>query len=76
MTSLQLAPQPLAASAVASPVLGFGMAFADLYRRDGLMRLDQAFLTFLRRGNPGCELASTTPALIPTAWTAKPNPLC
>jgi NADPH-dependent glutamate synthase beta subunit-like oxidoreductase/NAD(P)H-flavin reductase len=29
------------------------MAFADLYRRDGLARLDQAFLNFLQEGEPG-----------------------
>jgi NADPH-dependent glutamate synthase beta subunit-like oxidoreductase/NAD(P)H-flavin reductase len=33
-------------------MLGFGMAFADLYRRDGLVRLDQAFLNFLQEGEP------------------------
>ncbi len=52
MTSLQSAPQSLVKSAVVSPVLGFGMAFADLYRRDGLVRLDQAFLNFLQEGEP------------------------
>lgn len=31
-------------------MLGFGMAFADLYRREGLVRLDHAFLDFLREG--------------------------
>ena len=28
------------------------MAFADLYRREGLVRLDQAFLHFLQEGEP------------------------
>lgn len=34
-------------------MLAFGMAFADLYRREGLARLDQAFLEFLREGEAG-----------------------
>ncbi len=29
--------------------LGFGLTFADLYRRDGLVALDRAFRDFLRR---------------------------
>ena len=29
------------------------MAFADLYRREGLVRLDQAFLDFLHEGEAG-----------------------
>ena len=37
----------------AAPVLGFGLAFADLYRRDGLMKLDGAFLDFLRESDAG-----------------------
>ncbi|MDQ3185911.1 MAG: FAD-dependent oxidoreductase [Pseudomonadota bacterium] len=46
--------RPIATSpAAASPVLGFNIAFADLYRRDGLIRLDRAFLNFLHEGEPG-----------------------
>ena len=56
MTSLQMAPQAASSTASAtassSPELGFGMVFADLYRRDGLVRLDQAFLDFLHTGDP------------------------
>ncbi|SFN29473.1 Pyridine nucleotide-disulphide oxidoreductase [Nitrosospira briensis] len=52
MTSLQLAPNPTDAAAGPSPILGFGMAFADLYRREGLVKLDQAFLDFLGEGEP------------------------
>lgn len=41
------------------------MAFADLYRRDGLVRLDQAFLDFLQEGEPGLrarlDLARSAP---------------
>jgi NADPH-dependent glutamate synthase beta subunit-like oxidoreductase/NAD(P)H-flavin reductase len=50
MTSLQSALHSIPATALTSPVLGYGMAFADLYRREGLVRLDQAFLNFLREG--------------------------
>ena len=32
--------------------LAFGLSFQDLYRRDGLLRLDQAFLGFLERSDP------------------------
>src|SRR5688572_26306658 len=52
MTSLQLAPHPISATAMPSPILGFGMAFPDLYRREGLVRLDEAFLEFLGEGEP------------------------
>src|SRR3981189_1606252 len=31
--------------------LGFGIRFGDLYEREGLMRLDQAFLRFLREAD-------------------------
>src|SRR5712691_11330001 len=31
--------------------LGFGIRFDDLYKREGLMRLDQAFLRFLRESD-------------------------
>ncbi|MDN5753469.1 MAG: FAD-dependent oxidoreductase, partial [Nitrosospira sp.] len=41
------------ATAVTSPVLGFDIDLADLYRRDGLVRLDQAFLDFLHEGEAG-----------------------
>jgi len=32
--------------------LGFGLTFEELYRRDGLIRLDQAFTTRLRDDDP------------------------
>ena len=56
MTSLQSAVHPAQASDVSSPALGFGIAFADLYRREGLVRLDQAFLDFLDEGEPGLRI--------------------
>ncbi|HET7365427.1 MAG TPA: hypothetical protein VFJ70_17805, partial [Burkholderiales bacterium] len=31
--------------------LGFGISFADLYERDGLIKLDAAFLAFLGEGD-------------------------
>ena len=33
--------------------LGFGITFADLYDREGLQRVDTAFLNFLREANDG-----------------------
>jgi NADPH-dependent glutamate synthase beta subunit-like oxidoreductase/NAD(P)H-flavin reductase len=56
MTSLQLASNPLSATNVVPPALGFGMDFADLYRREGLVKLDRAFLEFLREGEEGLRL--------------------
>ena len=56
MTSLQLALHPAPENTAPSPVLGFGMAFADLYRREGLVRLDQAFLEFLHEGEAGLRI--------------------
>ena len=56
MTSLQLASNPLSATHAVPPKLGFGMDFADLYRREGLVKLDQAFLEFLREGEEGLRV--------------------
>lgn len=53
MTSLQSALYSIPATAATSPILGFDIAFADLYRREGLVRLDRAFLDFLQQGEPG-----------------------
>ncbi|WP_107789958.1 FAD-dependent oxidoreductase [Nitrosomonas nitrosa] len=36
-----------------TPDLKFGIAFEDLYCRDGLVKLDQAFLDFLQTGDAG-----------------------
>ena len=33
--------------------LGFGLTFEELYRRDGLIRLDRAFMERLKTGDPG-----------------------
>ena len=46
--------------------LAFGLSFAELYERDGLVRVDQAFVSFLREADPGLarrlEAARCTPA--------------
>ena len=34
-----------------SPALRFGFSFADLYDRDGLVRLDDAFVGFVREAD-------------------------
>lgn len=39
-------------STIMAPELKFGMSFLELYRRDGLLRLDQAFLEFLGSADP------------------------
>ncbi|ARO88474.1 pyridine nucleotide-disulfide oxidoreductase [Nitrosospira lacus] len=54
-TSLQSALH-LEPATAAFPALGFDMVFADLYRRDGLVRLDQAFLDFLHEGEAGLRV--------------------
>ncbi|MEK7843262.1 MAG: FAD-dependent oxidoreductase [Pseudomonadota bacterium] len=56
MTILESALHSAATTAAATPVLAFDMAFADLYRRDGLVKLDQAFLDFLREGDAGLRI--------------------
>ena len=56
MTTLESASHSAVRPNAATPVLAFGMAFADLYRRDGLVKLDQAFLDFLRGGDAGLRI--------------------
>ena len=51
MTSLDLASHSKPAVNSDSLILNFNMNFIDLYRRDGLLKLDQTFLDFLREGN-------------------------
>jgi NADPH-dependent glutamate synthase beta subunit-like oxidoreductase/NAD(P)H-flavin reductase len=50
--------------------LGFGLALADLYRRDGLVRLDQQFVQHLREVEPGLARslldARVDPGALPT----------
>jgi len=52
MKSLEPALHSLSDTTAASPALGFDINFLDLYRRDGLLKLDQAFLDFLQDGDP------------------------
>ena len=54
MTNLEPAlHSAVAVAEAASPVLGFNLVSADLYCRDGLVKLDQAFLDFLQQGDTG-----------------------
>ncbi len=50
MTNLDSTTQPTQEAMTVAPVLKFGMTVADLYCRDGLVKLDQAFLEFLQEG--------------------------
>ena len=52
MKSLESALHSLSDTTATSPALGFDINFLDLYRRDGLLKLDQAFLDFLQDGDP------------------------
>ena len=56
MTTLESASHSAVRPNAATPALAFGMAFADLYRRDGLVKLDQAFLDFLREGDAALRI--------------------
>ncbi|TDI74944.1 MAG: pyridine nucleotide-disulfide oxidoreductase, partial [Betaproteobacteria bacterium] len=56
MKSLEPVLHSLSGTTAVSPVLGFNMSFADLYRRNGLLKLDQAFLGFLHEGEPGLRV--------------------
>jgi NADPH-dependent glutamate synthase beta subunit-like oxidoreductase/NAD(P)H-flavin reductase len=55
----------LSASAPASLVLSFDLEFADLYRRDGLMRLDRIFMD---------QLTQAAPSLSDRLQEARANP--
>src|ERR1700683_3598050 len=51
--------------------LGFGLQFEDLYRRDGLVRLDAAFLDRLLATDLGLHVQLLDARLNPGARTAK-----
>lgn len=51
--------------------LAFGMAFEDLYRRDGLVRLDAAFLTFLKDADSALRDRLTAARAAPDAFASK-----
>ncbi|MBK7365767.1 MAG: FAD-dependent oxidoreductase [Nitrosomonas sp.] len=42
-------------STIMTPELKFGVSFLELYRRDGLLKLDQAFLEFLGSADPALK---------------------
>ncbi|GJL71773.1 MAG: hypothetical protein NMNS01_09720 [Nitrosomonas sp.] len=50
MTNSDLSPQSTFSATLDSPVFGFGINLTDLYCRDGLVKLDQTFLAFLKDG--------------------------
>jgi len=47
--------------------LAHGLAFADLYHREGLQRIDAAFLSFLRDADAGLAEGLTAARLAPAA---------
>ena len=51
--------------------LAFGISFQDLYRRDGLLRLDEAFLGFLERSHPAVRARLQDARADPDALDAK-----
>ena len=51
MTKIDSTRHATSAVATDSPDFGFGLTVADLYCRDGLVKLDQAFLDFLQAGD-------------------------
>ncbi len=51
MTNLDLTSCSTPETETVSLILKFGLTIADLYCRDGLVKLDQAFLDFLEEGN-------------------------
>ena len=53
--------------------LGFGLAFADLYRRDGLVRLDQHFVRHLREVEPALAASLMEARAEPAALAGKPE---
>jgi len=53
--------------------LGFGLAFADLYRRDGLIRLDQQFARHLREVEPALADRFVEARADPDALAGKPE---
>ena len=53
--------------------LGFGLEFADLYSRDGLARLDAAFVGFLRSRAPERAEALLAARAAPGALARKPE---
>ena len=61
----------LAASHAAALELGFGLVFADLYSREGLLKLDRRFLEHLRAADPGLASRLAAAREKPDALVAK-----
>ena len=51
--------------------LGFGLTFADLYDRDGLVRLDACFVSFLQSTDDALHARLTSARTNPDALAAK-----
>ena len=56
--------------------LKHGLAFSDLYERDGLIRLDRAFVAHLAAAESALHDRLMTARADPTRSTARPNPTC
>jgi len=54
-----------------SLALGFGFSFNDLYDRDGLIRVDAAFLDFLGESDAALRAQLEAARLTPTALSGK-----
>ena len=55
----------------AAPRLGFGLTFADLSGRDGLIRLDKQFLQTLAAHDPGLHQRLLTARATPDSLTSR-----
>ena len=55
----------------AAPTLAFGLRFEDLYARDGLAKLDQAFTDALREADSGLEKRYADARADPSALALK-----
>ena len=58
-------------STTAAPGLAFGLAFADLYERDGLLRVDAAWHTFLAEADNALAARFQAALAAPDALDAK-----
>ena len=56
-----------------SLTLGFDLRFADLYGRDGLVRLDGQFVDFLKAQNPELHNRLMTARAAPAQLEGKPE---
>jgi NADPH-dependent glutamate synthase beta subunit-like oxidoreductase/NAD(P)H-flavin reductase len=63
--------EPALPRVTAAPDFAFGVAFEDLYRREGLLRLDQAFLGWLRDADGELAARLAAARVAPAALTDK-----